>query len=73
MPTTNVQGFTIERAVKAKGTPVFAAVSQTTANATSYSETVSERNLSFLYRVRAFNVTTGKVSSYSNQVQLRVR
>jgi len=67
----NEQGFTIERAVKAKGTPVFSAVGQAAANATSYSETVASGT--YLYRVRAFNVTTGKVSSYSNQVQLRVR
>ena len=67
----NEQGFTIERAVKAKGTPVFSTVGQAAANATSYSETVASGT--YLYRVRAFNVTTGQVSSYSNQVQLRVR
>jgi PKD repeat protein len=67
----NEQGFTIERAVKAKGTPVFSAVGQAATNATSYSETVASGT--YLYRVHAFNVTTGKVSSYSNQVQLRVR
>ena len=56
---------------RAKGTPVFSAVGRATANATSYSETVASGT--YLYRVRAFNLTTGKVSSYSNQVQLRVR
>ncbi|HEU0005802.1 MAG TPA: glycoside hydrolase family 44 protein [Terriglobia bacterium] len=69
--SNNEEGFTIERAVKAKGTTVFAAVGQAAANATSYSETVASGT--YLYRVRAFNLTTGKVSSYSNQVQLRVR
>ena len=69
--SNNEEGFTVERAVKAKGTPVFAAVGQAAANATSYSETVASGT--YLYRVRAFNLTTGKVSSYSNQVQLRVR
>jgi len=69
--SNNEEGFTIERAVKAKGTPVFSAVGQAAANATSYSETVASGT--YLHRVRAFNLTTGKVSSYSNQVQLRVR
>jgi len=67
----NEEGFTIERAVKAKGTPAFSVVGQAAANATSYSETVASGT--YLYRVRAFSLTTGKVSSYSNQVQLRVR
>jgi thermitase len=67
----NEEGFTIERAVKAKGTPAFSAVGQAAANATSYSETVAAGT--YLYRIHAFNLTTGKVSSYSNQVQLRVR
>ena len=34
---------------------------------TSYSETVASGT--YLYRIRAFNLTTGQVSSYSNQVQ----
>ena len=65
------EGFAIERALKAKGTPALSAVGQAAANATSYSETVASGT--FLYRVRAFNLTTGQVSSYSNQIQLRVR
>ena len=69
--SNNEEGFTIERAVKAKGTPLFSAVGQAAANATSYSETVASGT--YLYRVRAFNLTTGYASSYSNQVQLRVR
>ena len=69
--SNNEEGFTIERAVKAKATPVFSAVGQAAANATSYSETVASGT--YLYRVRAFNLTTGKVSADSNQVQLRVR
>src|SRR5262249_21345332 len=67
----NEEGFTIERAIKTKGTPVFSAVGQASANATSYTETVASNT--YLYRVRAFNLTTGKVSGYSNQVQVRVR
>jgi PKD repeat protein len=67
----NEDGFTIERAIKSKGTPVFSAAGQAAANATSYTETVASNT--YLYRVRAFNLTTGKASAYSNQVQVRVR
>ena len=64
-------GFYIERAVKPKkGTPVFSRVGQTGANAASHIDTAPAAN-TYLYRVQAFNAS--RVSSYSNQVQARVR
>ena len=64
----NEQGFAIERAPS--GTSSFVQVGQTGANATTFTEVVAKA--SYLYRVRAFNISTGKFSSYSNTVTVRV-
>jgi PKD repeat protein len=65
----NEQGFYIERAPKSTG--VFARVAEVGANVRKYTQTVSVGT--YLYRVQAFNRTTGRTSAYSNQVQARVR
>ena len=65
----NEEGFYIERAPKSTG--VFARVAEVGANVRKYTQTVSVGT--YLYRVQAFNRTTGRTSAYSNQVQARVR
>ncbi|MEW6126010.1 MAG: glycoside hydrolase family 44 protein [Acidobacteriota bacterium] len=65
----NETGFYIERALTATG--AFARVGQVGANATTYTEYPGRGN--YLYRVQAFNQTTGVTSGYSNQIQLKVK
>ncbi len=65
----NETGFYIERAPI--HTAKFARVGQVGANVTSFSQTLAA-GMS-VYRVQAFNSTTGQVSPYSNQVDVRVR
>jgi PKD repeat protein len=67
--SNNETGFYIERALKSTG--AFARVGQVGANIRTYSETPARNT--YLYRVQAFNQTTGRVSGYSNQVQVRVK
>ena len=67
--STNEEGFYIERAPKSTG--MFARVGQVGTNTVSFSEKLARAT--YLYRVQAFNLTTGRVSPYSNQVQVRVR
>ncbi len=67
--SNNETGFYIERALKSTG--VFARVGQVGANIRTYSESPGRNT--YLYRVQAFNQTTGRVSAYSNQVQIRVK
>ncbi|HKF58202.1 MAG TPA: glycoside hydrolase family 44 protein [Blastocatellia bacterium] len=67
--SNNESGFYIERAPKSTG--VFARVGQVSANVTTFSETVPRAT--YLYRVQAFDATSGAVSGYSNQAQIRVR
>ncbi|MBI2681146.1 MAG: cellulase [Candidatus Solibacter usitatus] len=67
--SNNEAGFYIERA-PTRSTQ-FARIGQVGMNATSFTETVPAGT--YLYRVQAFNQARGKVSSYSNQVQVRVR
>ena len=64
----NEQGFAIERAPA--GTSSYVQVGQTGANATTFSQVVAKA--SYLYRVRAFNTSTGKFSAYSNAITVRV-
>ena len=66
--SNNEQGFAIERALA--GSSSYVQVGQAAANATSYAETVAKA--SYLYRVRAFNTSTGKFSAYSNVITVRV-
>ena len=69
---SNEQGFYVERGVKPKkGNPTFSRVGQVGANVTTFSQ--SPGRGTYLYRVQAFNRTTGRTSAYSNQVQARVR
>ncbi|MCK6472053.1 MAG: S8 family serine peptidase [Planctomycetes bacterium] len=67
----NETGFQIDRGVKLRKTTTWTNnVATVGANVTSFSQTVS--NGTYLYRVRAVNSSTGKVSSNSNEVQVKV-
>ena len=68
--STNEQGFYIERAPSATG--VFARVGQTAANATTFAQS-GVASGTYLFRVQAFNLTTGRVSAYSNQVSAKIK
>jgi PKD repeat protein len=65
----NETGFSIERAPA--GTTAFAVVGSVAANVKTFSQTTASGR--YLFRVRAVNTTTGRVSAYSNQVSVRVR
>ncbi|MES2297498.1 MAG: glycoside hydrolase family 44 protein [Pseudomonadota bacterium] len=67
--SSNEQGFAIERAPY--GSSAFLKVGQVGANVRSYSEAVLAGR--YVYRVRAFNTTTGRYSAYSNSANLTVR
>jgi PKD repeat protein len=64
----NEQGFAIERAPAGSGS--YVQVGQTAANTASFTEVVAKA--SYLYRVRAFNTSTGRFSAYSNAITVRV-
>ena len=64
----NEQGFAIERAPS--GSTAFVQVGTVGANTVTYTETVAKT--AYVYRVRAFNTSTGKFSAYSNSVTVRV-
>jgi PKD repeat protein len=68
--STNEQGFYIERAPSATG--VFARVGTTGANATTFPQS-GVASGTYLFRVQAFNTTTGRVSTYSNQVSVKIK
>ena len=68
--SSNEQGFYVERAT-ASTNPAFIRVGTVGASATQFSQTVSRGT--YVYRVQAFNLTTGRVSAYSNQVQVRAK
>jgi PKD repeat protein len=68
--SNNEQGFYIERAPSSTG--VFARIAQTAANTTTYSASGVPSG-TYLFRVQAFNLSTGKVSAYSNQVSVKVK
>lgn len=63
----NEQGFTVERAPA--GSSAFVQVGQVGANVATYAETVAKGT--WLYRVRAFNSSTGKASAYSNTATVK--
>jgi PKD repeat protein len=67
--SSNETGFEVERATSSSGP--FAKIATTAANATTFSQTLSRGN--YWFRVRAVNSATGRVSSYSNTVQVRVK
>ncbi|HEY2396853.1 MAG TPA: glycoside hydrolase family 44 protein [Rudaea sp.] len=68
--SNNEQGFYVERAPAATG--VFARIATTAANATTYAGS-GVASGTYLFRVQAFNTTTGRVSAYSNQVSIKVK
>ena len=68
--STNEQGFYVERAPSATG--VFARVGTTAANATTFPQS-GVASGTYLFRVQAFNTTTGRVSAYSNQVSVKIK
>jgi hypothetical protein len=68
--SSNEQGFYIERAPS--GTSNFARVGQVAANLRTYSQSGVTAG-TYLYRVQAFNTTTGRVSAYSNPVSVRIK
>ena len=68
--STNEEGFSIERGVKAKGVVTYTQVATVLADTSTYTETVA--NGTYYYRVRAFNNTTARISNYSNSVQVQV-
>jgi hypothetical protein len=71
--SNNEGGFYIERATKTKGgsTP-FVPVGEVGANVTTYIDAVPSSG-TYIYRVQAFNPTTGRISSYSNQASVSVK
>jgi C1A family cysteine protease len=69
---TNESGYTIERGIKPKsGAVAYAVVGTTAANTSRFSQAVAAGT--YLYRVRAIQASTGKVSDYSNAYSIRVR
>jgi PKD repeat protein/C1A family cysteine protease len=70
--SSNESGFYIERALKSKGSLQFVRIGQTAANAATYQNTATSGG-NYAWRVQAFSTDLGKVSSYSNTVQVRVK
>jgi len=68
--SNNEQGFYVERAPSSSG--VFVRIATTAANATTYSGS-GVASGTYLFRVQAFNTTTGRVSAYSNQVSVKIK
>ncbi len=68
--SSDEEGFYVERALNAK-TPSYQRVGTVAANATGFNQTVTANT--YIYRVQAFNLTTGKTSGYSNTYKIRVR
>lgn len=68
--SNNEQGFYIERASSSSG--VFARVGQVAANVKTFSQSGVATG-TYLFRVQAFNTTTGRVSAYSNQVSAKIK
>jgi hypothetical protein len=67
--SNNEGGFYVERAPKS--TKSFSRVGQVGSNLTTFADAVSRG--AYLYRVQAFDTTTGAVSAYSNQVRIKVK
>jgi hypothetical protein len=70
--SNNEEGFYIERAVKSGSSYTsYARVNTVTSNTKKYSGTVIAGN--YKYRIQAFNLATGTVSAYSNEVTVIVK
>jgi PKD repeat protein len=67
--SSNETGFYVERAPS--GSTSFVRVGSVGANVTTFSQTTASGR--YVFRVQAFNATTGKVSGYSNTVSVRVK
>ena len=67
--STNEDGFYFERAPN--GSSNFTRIGAVGANVVTATDRPARGN--YLYRVQAFNTAAGKVSAYSNQVQIRVK
>jgi PKD repeat protein len=68
--SANETGFTLERAPSGSG--VFSVVTQTAANVTSFTQNNVTAG-TYLYRVRAFNASTGRTSAWSTTVSVRIK
>lgn len=68
--SNNEEGFYLERGRRRKGRISYSRVGQVAQNVTTYSEDVS--NGTYYYRVQAYNLTTGRVSGYSNELKVDV-
>jgi hypothetical protein len=66
--STNETGFSLERLSSRQAWTRIATLG---ANATTHVDTVARGT--YDYRVQAFNATTGRTSSYSNRIQIRVK
>ena len=67
--SSNETGFYIERAPS--GTTSFARVGTVGANVKTYTNTTSRGT--YVYRVQAFNASTGRVSAYSNTASAKTQ
>jgi len=65
----NETGFYVERAPA--GSSSFARIGQVGTNVTAFTDTPGGGR--YVYRVQAFNSSTGRASNYSNQVTIRVK
>lgn len=71
--SNNEEGFYIERSVKSKSFfGSFLRIADLGVNISRYGDTVLSSG-TYKYRVQAYNRFTGKVSSYSNEAQARVK
>ncbi len=68
--SSNETGFYIERAPS--GSSLFTRVGQVGANVKTFAQS-GVASGTYLFRVQAFNTTTGGVSAYSNQVSVRIK
>ena len=70
--SNNEEGFYIERATKVKGGYMhFERIANVGVNSTVFIDKIASGN--YKYRVQAFNTTNGQVSSFSNEVPIRVK
>ncbi|MCQ9206767.1 MAG: PKD domain-containing protein [Omnitrophica bacterium] len=67
----NEEGFTIERGIKKKGNITYTPIANVGVDVTSYLDS-ELANGTYRYRVRAFNLTTGFESGYSNETQASI-
>lgn len=70
--SSNEEGFYIEQSLKSGSRLNYSRVGQVGPNVTTLTVNVSSSG-TYYYRVQAFNLTTGRVSNYSNAVSIRIR